>query len=104
MKGHNAGLEALRVKIAVCTRVMNMEGLIDYSGHVSARLPDNSGILIQSFDDSRAALEPDDRWFRSRTMPRGGWTEFRYIPTRGISTRWRPGRRLWRRLAIATRR
>lgn len=60
MKGHNSSVESLRVQIAICTRIMNMEGLMDYSGHVSARLPDNSGIVIQSFDDSRAALEPDD--------------------------------------------
>ena len=60
MKGHNSSIEVLRIKIAACTRIMNMEGLIDYSGHVSARLPDNSGLIIQSFDDSRAALEPDD--------------------------------------------
>jgi ribulose-5-phosphate 4-epimerase/fuculose-1-phosphate aldolase len=60
MKGHNAGHQALRAEIAACTRIMNMDGLIDYSGHVSARLPDGSGLLIQSFDDSRAALEPED--------------------------------------------
>lgn len=60
MKGHNSDLQVLRAEIAACTRIMNMDGLIDYSGHVSARLPDGSGLLIQSFDDSRAALEPDD--------------------------------------------
>lgn len=60
MKGHNAATEALRTEIAACTRIMNMDGLIDYSGHVSARLADGSGLLIQSFDDSRAALAPDD--------------------------------------------
>lgn len=60
MKGHNIAQDALRLQIAACTRIMNAEGLIDYSGHVSARLPDNSGLLIQSFDDSRAALTPDD--------------------------------------------
>lgn len=60
MKGHNAGHQALRAEIAACTRIMNMDGLIDYSGHISARLPDGSGLLIQSFDDSRAALEPAD--------------------------------------------
>ena len=46
MKGHNAGHQALRVEIAACTRIMNMEGLIDYSGHVSVRIPDGSGIVI----------------------------------------------------------
>ena len=60
MKGHNSSVENMRVQIAICTRILNMEGLIDYSGHVSGRLPDNRGIIIQSFDDSRAALEPDD--------------------------------------------
>lgn len=60
MKGHNAGMDILRAQIAACTRIMNMEGLIDYSGHVSARIPDGSGIIIQSFDDSRASLDPDD--------------------------------------------
>ena len=60
MKGHNAGHLALRAEIAACTRIMNMDGLIDYSGHISARLPDGSGLLVQSFDDSRAALEPAD--------------------------------------------
>lgn len=60
MKGHNTGVQELRSEIAACTRIMNMDGLIDYSGHVSARLPDGSGLLIQSFDDSRAALAPKD--------------------------------------------
>lgn len=60
MKGHNSSVETLRLQIAICTRIMNMEGLIDYSGHVSARLPDGSGIVIQSFDDSRASLDPDE--------------------------------------------
>jgi L-ribulose-5-phosphate 4-epimerase len=59
MKEHNAGTSVLRVQVATCTRIMNMEGLIDYSGHVSVRIPDGSGIVIQSFDDSRASLEPD---------------------------------------------
>ena len=60
MKGHNIESAALRGQVAACTRIMNAEGLIDYSGHVSARLPDGSGLIIQSFDDSRAALSPDD--------------------------------------------
>ena len=50
----------LRAQIAACTRIMNADGLIDYSGHISARLPDGGGLLIQSFDDSRASLAPDD--------------------------------------------
>ncbi len=60
MKGHNAGDRTLRAEIAACTRIMNMDGLIDYSGHISARLPGGEGLLVQSFDDSRAALEPEE--------------------------------------------
>ena len=60
MKGHNAAQQALREEVAVCTRIMNSAGLIDYSGHVSARLPDGGGLIIQSFNDSRAALAPED--------------------------------------------
>ena len=47
----------LRAEIAGCTRLLNMEGLMGYSGHVSARLPGNR-LLIQDFDQSRAALAP----------------------------------------------
>lgn len=60
MKGRDVHARSLRIRIAACTRIMNMEGLIDYSGHISARLPDGQGIVIQSFDDSRASLAPDD--------------------------------------------
>ena len=59
MTKENFTVETLRIQIAACTRIMNMDGLIDYSGHVSARLQDDGGLLIQSFDDSRAALDPD---------------------------------------------
>ena len=59
MTGSNSTVETLRVQVAACTRIMNMDGLIDYSGHISTRLPDGEGLLIQSFDDSRASLEPD---------------------------------------------
>jgi len=59
MKDKRSDYSALRKQIAACTRIMNMEGLIDYSGHISVRLPHNDGILIQSYDDSRATLEPD---------------------------------------------
>lgn len=60
MRRRNSTEPVLRTQIAACTRIMNAEGLIDYSGHVSARLPDNVGLLIQSFDDSRAILSPDE--------------------------------------------
>jgi L-ribulose-5-phosphate 4-epimerase len=48
----------LRAEVAVCTRLMNREGLMGYSGHVSARLSDDR-FLVQDFDQSRASLTPE---------------------------------------------
>ena len=50
----------LRQEIAKCTRILNQIGIMDYSGHVSSRLPDGSGLLIQPYDVSRSSLTPDD--------------------------------------------
>jgi len=50
----------LREEIAACTRLLVMEGIMDFSGHVSARLPGANRILIQPKDTSRAALTADD--------------------------------------------
>ena len=44
--------------IAAATRLLNAEGILGYSGHVSTRLGD--GLLIQPFNTSRAALAPDN--------------------------------------------
>lgn len=49
----------LRTEVTAVTLLLNHEGLLDYSGHVSARLPGDDLFLVQSFDDSRAALAPD---------------------------------------------
>lgn len=49
----------LRTEVAICTRVMVTEGVLGYSGHVSARLP-GERFLVQSFDQSRETLTPDD--------------------------------------------
>lgn len=50
----------LKYQVAACTRIFNEEDILDFSGHVSARLPDNGGFLIQSVHASRAELEIDD--------------------------------------------
>ena len=56
----DAATEArLRAEISACTRLMNMEGVIGYSGHVSARLADGKRFLIQDFDQSRASVTPE---------------------------------------------
>lgn len=45
-------------QIAAATRMLVMEGLMDYSGHISARLPGTDNFLIQSASDSRGELDP----------------------------------------------
>jgi ribulose-5-phosphate 4-epimerase/fuculose-1-phosphate aldolase len=50
----------LREQVSACTLMLNDLGILGYSGHVSARLPGPDALLIQSFDQSRAALSPRD--------------------------------------------
>jgi L-ribulose-5-phosphate 4-epimerase len=50
----------LRQQLADCTRMMVMAELLDYSGHVSARIPATDRILILPRDASRAAVTADD--------------------------------------------
>ena len=50
----------LREQVAACTLLLNDLDILGYSGHVSARLPRGDAFLIQSFDQSRASLGPDD--------------------------------------------
>lgn len=50
----------LREQVAACTLLLNDQGILGYSGHVSARLPGRDAFLIQSFDQSRASLKPSD--------------------------------------------
>lgn len=49
----------LRDQVAACTLMLNDLNIMGYSGHVSARLPEGRGFLIQSVDQSRAALRPE---------------------------------------------
>ncbi len=50
----------LRGLIAAATRLLNAEGVLGYSGHVSARIGGDAGLLIQPFQTSRAALAPEN--------------------------------------------
>jgi L-ribulose-5-phosphate 4-epimerase len=50
----------LREQVAACTRLLNEWGILGYSGHISARLPGQDAFLVQSFDQSRAEVTPDD--------------------------------------------
>ena len=51
--------QALRDQVAACTLMLNDLKILGYSGHVSARLPEGRGFLIQSVDQSRASLRPE---------------------------------------------
>jgi ribulose-5-phosphate 4-epimerase/fuculose-1-phosphate aldolase len=50
----------LRGDLVTCTRLLVFSGVLDYSGHVSARIPGTDHVLIQPRDMSRATLTPDD--------------------------------------------
>lgn len=50
----------LREDLVTCTRLLVFAGVLDYSGHVSARIPGTDLVLIQPRDLSRASLTPKD--------------------------------------------
>ncbi len=50
----------LRETVALACRMLEHEGLIDYSGHVSARDPDGKGYWIHTLEKPRHAVTPND--------------------------------------------
>ncbi len=51
---------ALKAKVAACCRLLTMEGILNYSGHVSARLPGRNAFLIHPLMESRAEVRAED--------------------------------------------
>ncbi|MDK1492598.1 class II aldolase/adducin family protein [Sinorhizobium sp. 7-81] len=51
---------SLRLDVAMSTRLLNSLKILEYSGHVSARLPGGVTFLIQPQEKSRAEVSPDD--------------------------------------------
>jgi L-ribulose-5-phosphate 4-epimerase len=51
---------SLREQLSLATRMMVFADLLDYSGHLSARIPDTDRVLIQPRDASRAGLKADE--------------------------------------------
>jgi ribulose-5-phosphate 4-epimerase/fuculose-1-phosphate aldolase len=49
----------IRAHVAACTRLLNMAGILHYSGHVSQRVPGEDALYIQSRNESRAEVTPD---------------------------------------------
>ena len=54
-----AEIKRLQAQVAATTRLLNMLGILDYSGHISVRVPGRDALLIQPHTDSRAELVPD---------------------------------------------
>lgn len=50
----------LKAQVAAATRMLVMEGLLDYSGHVSARVPGREAFLIQPATAPRSSVTADD--------------------------------------------
>ena len=55
-----SALQQLQLLVAACCRLLHMEGLLNYSGHVSARVPGREALLIHPFVESRASVSADD--------------------------------------------
>lgn len=56
---HQDITEKRAAEIAAATRLLVMEGIVDYSGHISSRVPGTDLVMIQSATDSRAELSPE---------------------------------------------
>jgi ribulose-5-phosphate 4-epimerase/fuculose-1-phosphate aldolase len=46
-------------EVAAATRMLVMEEILDYSGHISSRVPGEGGFLIQQRTNSRKEIDPD---------------------------------------------
>jgi ribulose-5-phosphate 4-epimerase/fuculose-1-phosphate aldolase len=54
-------VDSVRADLVTCTSLLVFRGVLDYSGHLSARVPGTDDrIVIQPRDASRAALAPED--------------------------------------------
>lgn len=51
------------LEVAAATRMLVMEEILDYSGHISARVPGEDGFVIQRRTDSRSEVEPENLVF-----------------------------------------
>jgi ribulose-5-phosphate 4-epimerase/fuculose-1-phosphate aldolase len=50
----------LRHQVTAATLLLHTHGILNYSGHLSARLPGRDVFVIQSVDQSRGELRPED--------------------------------------------
>jgi L-ribulose-5-phosphate 4-epimerase len=52
-------LRPLKQRVAACCRLLHMERVLNYSGHVSARVPGRDALLIHPLMESRATVSAD---------------------------------------------
>jgi len=57
--GAAAPAEKTALETAAVTRLLVSQGILDYSGHVSARIPGRDAFIIQIGSTSRAEISPD---------------------------------------------
>ena len=60
MENPNTALETLKTNLVMAIRMLTAEGIMDFNGHMSYRLPGTDRVLINSRRASRAALRPSD--------------------------------------------
>lgn len=53
-------LTRLKQQVAACCRLLHSEGILTYSGHVSARVPGRAALLIHPFLESRSSVSAED--------------------------------------------
>ena len=68
-------LTELKTKLAMSSRMLFNSGLVDYSGHISARIPGSEHLLILPHPVSRATVAADDMVI---TDFEGKWVEGKY--------------------------
>jgi ribulose-5-phosphate 4-epimerase/fuculose-1-phosphate aldolase len=57
--GSNSAVAQIALETAATTRLLEAEGILDYSGHVSTRIPGRDAFVIQIGSTSRAEVAPD---------------------------------------------
>ncbi|GAB2965191.1 class II aldolase/adducin family protein [Amycolatopsis acidiphila] len=55
----DAPTDVLRHEVAICSRLLVDAGILNYSGHISVRIPGTETLLIQRGHDVRAELAPE---------------------------------------------
>ena len=58
-RGSNSAVDEVALDAAAVTRMLVAEGILDYSGHVSVRIPGRDAFAIQIGSSSRAEMSPE---------------------------------------------